>query len=65
MRADGIDSAASIELSRDYRIIPGAMVDIDYAGHDSLGDIGPAEDLASFIEDLDHISVLDTSLGSI
>ena len=65
MRADGIDGAASIQFPGYDRIIPGAMVNIDNAGHNSLGDIGPAEDLASLVEDIDHIPVLDAPLRGI
>src|SRR5512137_1116693 len=64
MGTDGINGPTSINLSGYNRIIPGAMINIEHTGHDSLGHISPAENLSSFIEDIDYIAVDNTPLGS-
>ena len=49
MRGNGIDGTATVEFTRDNRIIPGAMVDIGDTRHDSFSNIGTAEDRPSLV----------------
>ena len=62
--SNGINGTTSIKLTKDNWVIPGAVVDIDYAGHYSLGYVGATEDLTPLVEYVDHIPVPDTPLFS-
>ena len=61
MWRNGINGTASVKLSEHYRVIPGAVVYIDHAGHDSLRYVGANEDTTPLVEYIDHISVLNAS----
>ena len=54
---NGINGAASIQLSRNYGVIPGPVVDIYHAGHNPLRDISSGEDAAPIVKYLDDIAV--------
>ena len=61
MRDDGINGAAAVKLSGNYRVILCPVVDGYYPGHYSLGYIGAAEDTTPLVVYFYHVPVFYAS----
>ena len=64
-RGDGVDCAAPVQFTGNNRIIPGAVINIDYAGHNSFSHIRAQEDAASLVKDFNDIAGLDAFFSGI
>ena len=65
VRGYGVDGPAPVELSRHDGVVAGPVVHGDGSGHDPLGDVGPGQDRAALVVDLDDVAVDDAAGGRI